>query len=218
MSIIRYNHILSFPKVSIELVCSSLTFLGALYFTVVCQKYSSNKRNQNIALPDILHINKLDVSRFYKATDVMMNLYIFLLVFKFNNHLPKFLWMVSVLYIVRALSFSMTILPKCGKMPDKDNNRTSSKILLDYITLKDTHIGHNNDLLPSGHVSFSTLFLFYIGKYKYVSPRILRLMWCIHVINSFFIIISRCHYSIDVFYAYILTQTVYNSMKKFIFT
>ena len=200
---------LSLPKVSIELTTSFIVFVGSLYFTVLCQKYSNRRRNDNVPLPDILHTPRLDLSSIYKITDIPINVYIFLLVFKFNKHLSKFLWTMSLIYFVRALSFSVTTLPKCGKMKDKDNTRSCSAILRDYITLKDTHIGHNNDLLPSGHVCFSTLFVLYTQKYGYLTPTTNRMVWVVNIVNSILIILSRCHYSIDVFYAYVLTYMFY---------
>lgn len=207
---------ISLPKLSNELFLSGLIFIGSLYFTVFCQKYSSNRKNGNIPLPDILHTDSLNFSKYYKITDIPINIYVFLLIFVFNKHIPKFLWMMSLNYFLRALSFSMTTLPKCGIMIDKDNNRSCSKILLDYVTLKDTHIGHNNDLLPSGHVTFSSLFVFYANRYEYLSPLHNKILWAINIINSIFIILTRCHYSIDVLYAYVVSYLVYSKLNKII--
>ena len=208
--------IFSLPKPSFELVCSASLFISSVYFTITCQKYSSNKRNGNIPLPDILHTNKLDLSKIYRITDIPINVYIFLLIFRFNKHIPKLFWLMAITYFIRALSFSMTILPKCGKMKDKDNSRSCSQIIKDYITMKDTHIGHNNDLLPSGHVCFSTMFVLYARKYGYISSKTSMIIWFVNIINSVLIILSRCHYSIDVFYAYIITYTIYKHLINFI--
>lgn len=207
---------LSLPKLSKELVTSSITFIASLYFTVYCQKYSSKKKNSNIPLPDILHIDSLNLSNIYRITDIPINVYIILLLFKYNKHGPKFLWLISATYFLRALSFSMTTLPKCHNINDKDDTKSCFSILKDYITLKDTHIGHNNDLLPSGHVSFATIFILYLQNYERVNNRIATIIWITNILNSILIILSRCHYSIDVFYAYILSYTVYNSMKYII--
>lgn len=203
----------SLPKLSVELYFSLLFFICSLYFTVMCQKYSSNKRNNNSPLPDILHTRRLNYSKYYKLTDIPINIYVFLLIFSFNRHVPKFLWMMSITYFVRALSFSMTTLPKCGMMVDKDNNRSCSKILLDYVSLKDTHMGHNNDLLPSGHVCFSALFVMYANRYGYLSPLHNKILWSVNILNSIFIILTRCHYSIDVMYAYVISYLVYSKMN-----
>jgi hypothetical protein len=207
---------LSLPTLSVELLFSLIAFISSSYFTVICQKYASNKKNRNIPLPDILHVDSLNFSRYYKLTNIVINVYLFLLIFRFNKHIPKFLWMMSMNYFIRALSFSMTILPKCGSMIDKDSTRTCSQILKDYITLKDTHIGHNNDLLPSGHVSFSVIFVLYANKYGYLSHRYNNIFWLINILNSIFIILTRCHYSIDIFYAYVLSYVIYLKMNKII--
>lgn len=212
----RITRYISLPKFSFEFICSLMFFIGSIYFTVLCQKYASNRKNENISLPDILHTESLNFSKYYKLTDIPINIYVLLLIFRFNKHIPKFLWMMSLNYFIRALSFSMTTLPKCGKMIDKDNSRSCSMILKDYITFKDTHIGHNNDLLPSGHVSFSAMFAFYANRYGYLSPLHNKILWSVNIINSIFIILTRCHYSIDVLYAYIISYLVYSKMSKII--
>ncbi len=207
---------LGLPKPSLKLLLSIFTFIGSMYFTIYCQKISSNKRNKNIPLPDILHTDRLNLSKYYKYTDILINVNFILLFFFFNKNIDKFLFLMSANYVARAISFSSTILPKCGNMKDKDNNRSCTSILMDYITLKDTHTGHNNDLLFSGHVSFCTLFNLYCRRFGYVSNRTSNIMWVINIINSLMIILTRCHYSIDVIYAYITTFVIYKNLINFI--
>lgn len=202
----------SLPPLNRETIVSFLFFLSSVYFTIYCQKYASSRSISNIPLPDFLHIDSLDLSKLYKLTDIPINVYIVLLLFCFNTRLPKFFWMMGLTYFIRSLSFSMTILPKCGKMIDKDNSRSCLQILKDYVTLKDTHIGHNNDLLPSGHVCFSVIFSLYSGRYGYLSRNKSILLWTVNILNSLMIVLTRCHYSIDVFYAYILSYFVYSNL------
>lgn len=207
----------SFPVITCELVFSFLCFVCSLYFTVFCQKHSSNRKNKNVPLPDILHTDNLDFSPYYKLTGVPINLYTFLLIFYFNKHIEKFLYMLTFMYTIRAISFSLTILPKCGKMNDKDNTRSCSQILFDYVTMRDPHIGHNNDLLFSGHVGFVCLFNLYVYHFGYVGYETNAFMWFINFINSIFIILTRCHYSIDVLYSYIVTYLIYDKCCVFLF-
>ena len=184
-----------------------------------CQKYSSkymyiNNNNKKLVLRDILHTPDLDFSKYYKITDIPINIFLFLLIFRYNKNLHKFLFIMAINYIIRAISFSITILPKCGVTKDKDNTRSCTSMLLDYVTLKDTHIGHNQDLLFSGHASFSLLFSLYISYIEKVKGKTKNVIWLITLLNSIGIIITRCHYSIDVYYAYIVTLSTFFLLKN----
>lgn len=195
---------------------SLLFFLSSIYFTIWCQKKTSDRRNNNIPLPDILHTSQLDISRWYRITNIPINAYIFFLIYTCFRRssscekIPIFFLAMGMTYFIRALSFSMTILPKCGKMKDKNNTRSCNRIIYDYLSLKDTHIGHNNDLLPSGHVCFSHIFWMFVTKYKIVDRKWSNFILLINIINSLLIVMSRCHYSIDVFYAYLLSSGIFS--------
>ncbi len=190
-------------------------FISSLYFTFYCQKKTSDKKNiENYTLPDILHTDSLNYHKYYKWGDVSLQICI-LSLFYFNEYIDKFLILMSMIYIIRGISFSITILPKCGKMIDKDNTRSCTQIFIDYATLKDNHTGHNNDLLFSGHVSFMFLFCLYITYfYKlYENSMIIFLSyWLLLFVSSIGVIITRCHYSIDVLYAYITTFFVFQNV------
>ena len=113
---------------------------------------------------------------------------------------------------MRTISFTITILPKCGKMPDKDNSRSCYQILKDYATFQDTHTGHNNDLLFSGHTAFMTLYCLYVSHYYPEYLVISSMSWILNIGLSILNIMSRCHYSIDIFYALITTTFVFQNL------
>lgn len=203
-----------FPERSKINIFGLLILLTSFISTIEAQKYVSyKKRYDDKPLVDFLHRKSLDMSKYYKITDIPINIYILLILLKFNKKVHLFTISLAVTYFLRLLSFSMTVLPKCGKMKDKDSTRSSLHILKDYLSLKDTHIGHNNDLLPSGHVCFSNIFYLYISRNKNASPLFKKIVLYTNIINSIFIILSRCHYSVDVFYGYILSYLVYSNLE-----
>jgi hypothetical protein len=196
-----------------ETFISVLFLISSFYFLIYCQKRSSLLDNCKVALKDVLHINCLDYSSYYQLTDIPMSTYIILLAY-FHENVYVFFIQLGIIQYLRAFSFSMTILPKCSKNEDKDNTRSCSRILFDYITLRDTHTGHNNDLLFSGHVSFIFLFWLYMGHFHY-NIYLQVLIGIVNIINSFATIVTRCHYSIDVFYAYVMTYLVFENTINF---
>lgn len=192
-----------------EIIISFSFLIFSFYFIIFFQKRCSKIDRERPPLIDILHIDKLDISKYYQMTDIIITLYIALLLY-YHQQIHVFFIRLALIQILRAISFSITILPKCSKNPDKDNERTCTQILLDYFTLKDPHTGHNNDLLFSGHASFSFLIWLYFYEGNTFSPQILFSLLLINIINSFLIVISRCHYSIDVFHAYPITYMVHD--------
>jgi hypothetical protein len=194
----------------------SLLILSFL-FTIYCQKHSL--LNNQPALPDVLHkINqRFNLSHYYKLTDIPVNLLISLVVLVYNKNIDKWLYKLSILYFIRAVSFYITVLPKCSSSSLIDLNKSTINIFWDFLTGK-TSTRMNSDLLPSGHTLIMWLSCLHIKNnysnsihlttfYKtfQVHPDFYKLL-CI--VNSLFIILTRNHYSIDVLYAYITTNYI----------
>lgn len=183
------------------LVCSIL-------FMIKAQIYIS-KKDTKIPLFDHLHKN-MNYIKFYNISDYFIYCYI-LSLFYFNFHICKFLNLLSLIYLIRTFSFTITILPKCGKIKDKTETN-SFKILYNYLSLKDRHSGYNNDLLFSGHTSFMHLYYLYLTYFKYISNTNSIILFTINFLLSLLNIVSRCHYSIDILYAYITTTFIFQNL------
>lgn len=192
---------------------SLLCLFSVLLAMFELQKYASNKHNmpQSPLLDLLHHPDLIFMVKYYTVSDYVIYFYIASLILFFNQYLYVFVYQLSFIYLFRSISFSITILPKCGKMKDKDNNRSSFQILYDYLSLSDKHTGHNNDLLFSGHSSFMLLYVLYLSYFSVIPLPIVYLLHFINFILSILNILSRCHYSIDVLYAYIVTIFIFQN-------
>ncbi len=197
------------------ILISILYLLSSVIVTIRFQKYISKKATTNIPLFDHCHSDSnLWITEYYTVADIFMIIYWVLLIFLYNDFLKDLLYILGTLYYLRTLLFTITVLPKCGKMADKDCSRTVSKIIFDYITLQDKHTGFNNDLLFSGHTMFSTLFSLYVTRNRLVFDiplYLIFLIWILNIFLSLLNIFSRCHYSIDIIVAYIATIFVFQN-------
>ena len=200
---------------------SILFFLSSISLMIKSQIYISNK-DTKIPLYDHLHINQKFL-KFYTISDYFIYFYI-LSLFYFNNYfflsqkagnLPTFLNLLSIIYFIRTFSFTITILPKPGKMKNKTDTSVVS-ILYKYITLKDKHTGYNNDLLFSGHTSFMHLYYLYLTHFNYISPTNGKILFIINLLLSLLNVLSRCHYSICILFAYITTTFVFQNLVEYV--
>lgn len=189
-----------------------------LSFTIVicAQKLSSLRADRNNkALPDILHHDKwLWLSKYHYINNYIICLEIFWLIY--SNIKPGTLSnIVSTIYLFfRVPSFLMTTLPRPSTEDKKIDyiNVSSFKLMLRYITLQDRDPGYDNDLLFSGHATFLALFIYHIHIYSNYSLGIKLIITSINVISSFTIAMNRRHYSICVWFAYIVAAFVYQNL------
>ena len=168
---------------------SFLFFLSGILTMIKAQIYISDK-NTKIPLYDHLHKDHKFL-KFYNISDYVIYMYI-LSLFYFNNNLSTFLNLLSIVYFIRTFSFTITILPKCGKMKDK-TDKSALNIMYNYIILKDKHTGYNNDLLFSGYTAFMHLYYLYLTHYNYVSYNRGILLFSVNLLLSILNIVSRCH-------------------------
>lgn len=195
---------------------SAIFFICSVLVMFEAQRYSAKKgTNDTVKLYDQLHQIFPDLSNYYQTGDVFIGLYTISL-FYFNERIDIFLNCLSVLYLLRSASFTVTILPKCGTMPNKDMTRSSVTMLKDYISFKDKHPAGHNDMLPSGHCTFLTLYALYISEFCNIGLFSQCLIWGINFILGMITIASRCHYSIDVLYAFISTLCVFQNLVPYI--
>jgi hypothetical protein len=172
-----------------------------------------SKKNTPIPLFDHLHFNTKYI-KFYNISDYFINFYI-LTLFYFNDHISKFINLLAIVYLFRTLFFTITILPKCGLMPDKTDKSVRS-ILYKYITFKDKHTGYNNDLLFSGHTAFMFLYYLYLVKFNFITYNKSIVLFMINLILSILNILSRCHYSIDIVLGYIMPLFIFQNFGDYV--
>lgn len=184
----------------------------SLYFTIFGQKLV-RKVKYHEPLVDHLHFTDKLVPYYY-LNDYVVKFFIVIGLFFFSrSQISEFIVLYSILLTIRTISFMLTILPHCQPItfPKKNYNTSISKIMWNYITCTDTHFGSQGDLFPSGHTLFTTLFSMMISYYN-IFPKIVEyFIWGISICSSILLILSKCHYSIDVLYGYILTVFVFQN-------
>jgi hypothetical protein len=133
-------------------------------------------------------------------------------VFFFNEHLSTYFTLLGVMYYTRIFPFSFTILPKPGLMTHKNVGKSIFGLIKDNFTGKDVHTGFNNDLMFSGHTGILLMTSMYMS-YFYPTYILLNIaMWISTIGASFLIIISRCHYTVDVQMACVVALCIFQNL------
>lgn len=201
---------------------AGLTVFGALFFTIMAQRYVAKRARifrVDIPLPDWLHYEGwkwLSDLRYIAWTDWLLKFELVLVVALWEK-LDVFLVYMSVLWTLRALLFSATILPKCSFVPRKEHYEQSSVWEIMWLTVsgQDPHSGHENDLMFSGHVAFWCMTALHLNALGWttLSPYLNAL----HVVASVWVIVTRCHYTIDVFFAWVTTDWLFSKTNSYLY-
>lgn len=182
-----------------------LLYFVIVYILLYCKKLIHNaslnyySTYEERPLYDSLHLiipyNKYSVY----FSEIIMIFFIFLIIYLFyKKHnisiLYNFIIIFAFIQIVRALLFSLTLLP------DSSNNCTFGLFS-----------GSCNDLLFSGHISVVLLIILFVNKYKLFNSKFIKnILILIFILMSLFILSSRNHYSIDIITALIITYIIYH--------
>jgi len=108
------------------------------------------------------------------------------------NCLKKFLVIHGILMFIRAISFSVTLLPDSSGMCQLS-----------------THLGSCFDLLFSGHSTIMLLCCLLLTEYFSFDIKWKLCLFANTGITSFLIILCRNHYTIDVLYSILMTYFMY---------
>jgi hypothetical protein len=104
----------------------------------------------------------------------------------------KFLLTHGILMFIRAISFSVTLLPDSSGMCQLS-----------------THLGGCFDLLFSGHSTIMLLCCLLLNQFYDIQLKWKMVLFANTGITSFLIILCRNHYTIDVLYSILMTYFVY---------
>jgi hypothetical protein len=108
----------------------------------------------------------------------------------------NWLFSISILYFLRAIFFTSTILPDSSK---KCNENSA--------------FGGCNDLLFSGHIAISVLTLLYTHHF-YQNNYIFRIISVLYIsFLSFLILANRNHYTIDVILGILIPYFIFTSIR-----
>lgn len=104
---------------------------------------------------------------------------------------------ISIILLFRALTIQMTILPK---LTDKNN----PKNLLERFTK-----GHSCDYIFSGHTSIILIIILSFYKHHLIDTNEFKLVSFLHIIMALLLVITKGHYTIDIFLGFILTIAIF---------
>lgn len=130
-----------------------------------------------------------------------------------GQHCFKFLFMVGILYLLRAISFSVTILPSPSVDCKCEWEHQPESILRSILNI--CYQEGCNDLIFSGHTSMmimSSLFLVYYYLPNY--PLSQCMLFFYNVFGVLVIIGTRLHYTVDVYIASIICILLFFSFHQ----
>lgn len=189
-----------------------IVIISNIYFTKLCYLKTEKNINNNI-LNDISfnilpHYSKSElivqiISIVYSISFIVL---VLLNKSKFEI-LDKFIYQISILYIIRIISYTLTIIPPSNSNCLKDKKFIKSDSFIELIKkfLTGKLFGGCSDLLFSGHMTFLLTITIYFIKYKLVTIIPNFILWIFSGIYALLILIARSHYSIDILYSYLIT-------------
>jgi hypothetical protein len=193
-------------------------FVCVFVFTQLSIRYVTDvarKENLTVPLPDLYHQALPEYMRdWHEYSDwvPIIPLTMFVLMDKGRNSFD-FLLLIGIIYLLRAMAYSMTVLPSPSihcKCEWEDEPNTFLRSMLNLLYQEGC-----NDLIFSGHTSMmvmSSLFLCYYCLNKSVLSQLLLVVY--NIIGFIIIIGTRLHYSVDVFIATVITVLLFFSFQK----
>lgn len=163
-------------------------------------KYLSNNK-KNIKVFDISRRILPDLRNSFIAnfaTEFILVFVLFLLLQ--SNTLIEFLQYIPVIFLIRALTTYVTILPKDSKCND------SSYSIIEMIR------GHCYDKIFSGHFAFTFLALLIIYNKGFIKNQFILVS--IGLLHAFFILATRAHYTIDLIVTIFVVISIYKLQIK----
>ena len=175
------------------------------------------KRNSKIidhpkSIHDVIISNIDDYSSYRYLTDIvavvilayLLSKYIYLNRYKIGENREKvknigtsIFKYISIILLMRAFTIQMTILPKL-------TNINIPKNLLERFTK-----GHTSDYIFSGHTSVILIIILTFYKHQLIDINEFKLVGFLHFIMAVLLVVTKAHYTIDIFLGFILTIAVF---------
>jgi hypothetical protein len=156
------------------------------------------KNNNNAKVYDILHENTIHEEKFEFASDILIIILAILLIYINFDLFYLAIGYITTIFIIRMVTVLITILPK-HHLCDINNNSRSFR-------------GGCYDKIFSGHFAIILIFTLILYKNNYINMLLLIL---INLVSSSFIILSRCHYTIDLVVSFFVTMFIYQNNFNF---
>lgn len=166
------------------------------------------KRNNSKNVYDVIVSNTEDYSNYRCLTTMICCIIIGFCIYKYicaykSSEKDKFKILKSlfkhlaVILLIRAITIQLTILPE---FPYGEG----------YINpISRVFFGHTCDFIFSGHTSVILTFILVFYKYNILNNLELKIATALHFIMAFSLVLTRLHYTIDVFIGYLITIVVF---------
>ena len=177
-----------------------VAILFHLYVTnITYNRIISNGTHYRRPLNDIIHSNTHDLSKYSNQIDKLLLIFVIPFIINYKKEpIIHFMNIFSIIIILRSTALLMTDIPTSDKTCDPHN-----------FTTYNLFFGHCSDKIFSGHTSFTLLTVLVMYKFKIVSNSTLILFALLQIIYSLIIILTRCHYSVDVLLCYYIIIPLY---------
>lgn len=162
-------------------------------------KYYNTRVLKKKTTPKIYDISYLlpDYSKYYYVSDIYTSLCILLMVFSHTQILKEFIEFGIILFIIRDITISVTILPKV-----KECDTNNSNLIF----------GGCYDKIFSGHLATVLLLSLLMYKYKIITN--VYVLSIINIVNALLILTVRAHYTIDIIVAIFVTLFLFTNNIK----
>jgi len=168
------------------------------YFDIAVQSTGHSYYNDTCqdTVHDFFHERLPDWSEDEWLTNVIVMLSAIPLIFANSTFLINLICMLIVVYLIRDITINLTILPKHKKCKKHEK-------WYQHIT------GGCYDKIFSGH--FSLTYLLTLFYYSYGIITNIPLLVGINIVNAFFILVTRSHYTIDIVMAFFVCSFVFTN-------
>jgi hypothetical protein len=175
------------------LMQKTLDINSDVYYT---NRISKNKKSQKVY--DVSHLYMPDLQKYHWISDCVTLLFLVPLIF-YPSMLFEYILFFIPLFITRSIVNRLTVLPKNKSC--KPSNITM-------------FIGGCYDKIYSGH--FASVLLATLLYYKYNLIN-LNIIYIVNIINGILILLTRGHYTVDIYVALVTTLLFYQNNIKLTF-
>ena len=191
--------------VIIFLLCTLISICSIRYVAKFSTEESKPLRDTVHNIADKFNF----LSKCHQVPEIVIGMYTLAFIILCTDKITDFLMILSILLLVRAVSYNVTVLPTCDTRKDLTFIHDSLWTIIKYYVMNPFSLGGINDLLFSGHCSFLTLLTLFLTSYGTHVLIFKMMLWIVTCIISFLIVALRRHYTIDIMYAFIVTHYVF---------
>jgi len=165
------------------------------YVTNVWGKYYYEQEFRVNQVFDVVHQYTPDLHKYEWVINIIPILGLLFLILYSSDALEEFALKLLLIYLIRALTTLTTILPKHEKCDEKE------------FSWMNAIMGGCYDKIFSGHASFTFLASLLLYRENVITLPVFMIS---NIVESFLIILTRAHYTIDVLLGILITYLVYD--------